>query len=343
MSDGGLAAQGGPGGGWEVPTRWLPLPDTVSAAVRESLAADPIGVRQEAFRAVPQTTEQWLTLVQAFDEPIREQTLELIDARPVSVEAAEVAGVPVFHVIPDKVAAHHEGNLFVHAHGGAFVLGGGIGAAAEALEVAASAGIRAISIDYRMPPLNPYPAALDDLMAVYEHLLDDRPGSSMALGGTSAGGGLVLALAQRAVQQQLAGPACMVLGTPATDNSGCGDSYRTNEGIDRRIPTLAGFINACFELYAGDFDPRDPGVSPIYGSFEGLPPALLVSGTRDLLLSNTVRTHLALRAAGSAADLLVFEGLSHGEYLTIPGASEKEQFLTELSHFLGRHLGREDA
>jgi acetyl esterase/lipase len=88
------------------------------------------------------------------------------------------------------------------------------------------------------------------------------------------------------------------------------------------VPSWDGLLTAAAGLYAGALDLRDPQISPIYGSFDGFPPTLLVTGTRDLLLSDTVRAHVALRTAGAVADLLVFEGMSHGDYLiaaTSPG------------------------
>lgn len=133
-------------------------------------------------------------------------------------------------------------------------------------------------------------------------------------------------------------PAALFVGTPGADLTGTGDTFSTNQGVDRHIPTAVGFIDAAVRLYAGDLDVADPRISPIYGDFNGFPPTLLVSGTRDLFLSNTVRTHTKLRQAGTEADLLVYEGMSHADYLHVPTAPESLHFYEELNEFLVRHL-----
>lgn len=197
---------------------------------------------------------------------------------------------------------------------------------------------RVISIDYRMAPEYPYPAAVDDVVTVYRHLLTQRPARSMAMGGSSAGGGITLSAIQQLIELGVDVPAALFIGTPGSDLSGTGDTFHTNEGVDRNIPTYDGIIEAAVRLYAGELELTDPRVSPIYGSFDGFPPTLLVSGTRDLFLSNTVRAHTKLRQAGAKADLLVYEGVSHADYLAESRAPESEHFLAELDRFFTRHL-----
>ena len=92
--------------------------------------------------------------------------------------------------------------------------------------------------------------------------------------------------------------------------------------------------------HAAGHDLKDPQLSPIYGDFHGLPPAILTTGTRDLFLSNTVRTHRKLRRAGVEADLDVYEGLSHGQYAYDPDAPETKESMTDIASFFHRHLGR---
>ena len=120
----------------------------------------------------------------------------------------------------------------------------------------------------------------------------------------------------------------------------CGDTIHTNQDVDRNIPRYEGFIEAAVRLYAGDIDVKDPRISPIYGDFDGFPATLLVTGTRDLFLSNTVRTHIKLREAGVVADLLVYEGISHGDYLHEAASPESHHFVDELSSFFAQHLRR---
>lgn len=147
-----------------------------------------------------------------------------------------------------------------------------------------------------MPPDHPFPAGLDDCLAAYRALLNDHPPESIVIGGVSAGGNLVAALVLRARDEGLPLPAAVVMMTPAVDLTESSDSLHTNQGLDF---LLSGSGMPAFLLYAGDHDLTNPLVSPIYGDFsKGFPPTILTTGTRDLLLSDTVRMHRALRSAG---------------------------------------------
>jgi epsilon-lactone hydrolase len=104
----------------------------------------------------------------------------------------------------------------------------------------------------------------------------------------------------------------------------------TRPGNDNVLVSYSGYLSHAAALYANGHDLHDPQLSPIYGDFHGLPPAVLTTGTRDLFLSNTVRTHRKLREAGVNAELQVFEGYSHAQYL----------FDVEVAAFLDKHLSR---
>ena len=99
-----------------------------------------------------------------------------------------------------------------------------------------------------------------------------------------------------------------------------------------------GFLEGAAKLYADGRDLKDPLLSPVYGDFEGFPPTYLVSGTRDMLLSDTARVHRKLRAAGVIADLNVYEGMSHAGYMIAGNTPESRQVYSELNDFLLRHL-----
>jgi acetyl esterase/lipase len=97
-------------------------------------------------------------------------------------------------------------------------------------------------------------------------------------------------------------------------------------------------LAACVAVYAAGRDPKDPLVSPYYGDVHGFPPTLLITGTRDMLLSSTARTHIKLRQAGVVADILVYDGVSHGDYIIVLNSPESEHAYAELDAFLLRHL-----
>ena len=320
--------------------RTLPPPDGASDVLRDAIAVNPgaAAERQKALGYVPATESDWLALIDADTEAKSAAVQAVIDESPVSVEHDEIGGVAVYHVIPDEIEPIHENHLFVHVHGGAYILNGGLACVAEALAIALGTKMRAVSIDYRMAPEYPHPAAVDNVVTVYRDLLTQRPARSMAMGGSSAGGGITLSAIQQLIELGVDVPAALFIGTPGSDLSGTGDTFHTNEGVDRNIPTYDGIIEAAVRLYAGELGLTDPRISPIYGSFDGFPPTLLASGTRDLFLSNTVRTHAKLRQAGAKADLLVYEGVSHADYLAESKAPEAQYFLAELDRFFTGHL-----
>ncbi len=134
-------------------------------------------------------------------------------------------------------------------------------------------GYKVISVDYRMPPDAPYPAAMDDATAVWKAMLALQKPQTMGVFGTSTGGGMTLALMLRAKQEGLALPAAIGLGTPWSDMTETGDTYRTNEWLDNVLVSYSGYLTPAAKLYAAGRDLKDPQLSPINGDFAGLPPA----------------------------------------------------------------------
>jgi monoterpene epsilon-lactone hydrolase len=191
-----------------------------------------------------------------------------------------------------------------------------------------------------MPPDAPYPAAMDDAMAVWKAALAMNDPSRMAIVGSSTGGGMTLAMILRAKAEGLRLPAAIASGTPWADLTETGDSYKTNEWVDNVLVRYRGYLAEAALLYANGHDLKDPQLSPIYGDFHGFPPTILTTGTRDLFLSNTVRTHRKLRQAGVPAVLQVFEGMSHAQYLFDPAAPETKEALTEIAAFLDQYLAK---
>jgi monoterpene epsilon-lactone hydrolase len=256
------------------------------------------------------------------------------------VEKDTIAGVPVFVITPREVAPENENRLLMHLHGGGYVLFPGEAGAGEGMLMAAYGRIRVVSVDYRMPPDHPFPAALDDATAVWRALAAERDPRRMAVFGSSAGGGLTLALMLRAKAEGFALPAAIAPGTPWADLTGAGDSIESNAFVDNALVAGTGWAGAvAANLYAGGRDLTDPLISPIFGNFSGFPPAILTSGTRDLFLSNTVRVHRKLRQAGVDAALQVFEGQSHGQYM-FPFVPESEEAFSEIARFFSVRLAR---
>jgi acetyl esterase/lipase len=249
------------------------------------------------------------------------------------IETRDVGGVTVYDVIPDGVRADDR-RVYLELHGGGFIQGGGEICRARAPGAAALVGARTWAVDYRMPPGHPFPAPLEDCLSAYRGLLELRRPSEIVVGGASAGGNLVAALLLRARDEGLAMPAAAVLHTPLVDLTESGDSIQTNMGLD---PLLTSNHAPALQLYAGGHDLREPYLSPLYGDLTGFPPTILTTGTRDLLLSDTVRMHRALRAAGVRADLHVFEAAGHGGFLG--RAPEDQDRIAEVRRFIAEVLG----
>ena len=286
----------------------------------------------------PKNAQEWKALSKAFGDAVAQALPQLRESMGVTVSAGSMGGVPVFTLTPNNIPAANAGRVLLHLHGGGYVLGAGESGTLEALLMAGIGGFTIISVDYRMAPDFPYPAAMDDALAVYRALLQTRPAATIGVFGTSTGGGMTLALALRAKAEGLPLPAALAPGTPWTDLSKTGDSYFTNEGVDTILMSYDGWLGDAARLYAAGHDLKDPMLSPVYGDVSGFPPTLLTSGTRDLFLSNTVRMHLKLRQAGVVADLIVFEGMAHAQYHMSPDAPETVFHFKELARFFDRHL-----
>ena len=322
---------------WQIGPRTLPPPAGASEAMRASIAETP-QPDPASMQIEPQTEAEWFAVIAQFDAGKVDNVHALSELLSVSIEQKQIEGINVYYVTPAEVDPRHADHLFVYVHGGAFVLNAGRAGLAEPIIIAHRSKIRVLSIDYRMPPRYPTPAGRDDVVTVYQQLLKQQPAQSMALGGTSGGGNLVMATVQRLIELGLDVPGALYLGTPGTDMSKTGDSWYTNDGIDRLLATYDGFVEAASRLYAGGRDLKDPMVSPHYGKVDGFPPTLLVTGTRDLLLSNTARTHIKLRQAGVLADILVYDGTSHGDYIAVMDSPESRHAFAELNAFLLQHL-----
>jgi len=334
-SDSGTGATRG--GSLRLSARTLPPPDGASDVIRDSVAASDPADRKHVG-PIPRTVEEWQVFVAVADARAIAGAKALEESLPVTVERDEIAGVDVYHVIPDEISPAHDEHLFVHVHGGAYLLNGGPACVTEALLLAIGIGMRAVSIDYRRPPLHPYPTPVDDVVAVYLELLQRHRARSIVMGGSSAGAALTVLAVQRLLADGMRVPGALFVGTPGTDMSGVGDSITLNQGVDRSIPEWDELVFAMAESFANGIELTDPRVSPLYGEFDGFPPTLLVSGVRDIALSNTVRTHTKLLEAGTEAELIVFEGMSHADYLIEFSSPEHRLLLTQLDQFCARHL-----
>lgn len=309
-----------------VPAREVPVPGYLSPVARAYLTPQP------GIAAYPSLDDKagWRAYVSAVDQGITGLIQQIGGQARAHVEEIDAGGARVFEILPDGTDPDDR-SVVLEMHGGALLLCGGELCRMMGVGSAVRLRRRVWSVDYRMPPDHPYPAALDDCIAGYRALLEVRSPGEIVVSGGSAGGNLAAALLLRARDEGLPMPAGLILGTPEIDLTESGDSFHTNLGVDPSLRSLMP-VNL---LYADGHDLSHPYLSPLFGDLKGFPPAILTTGTRDLYLSNTVRMHRALRAAGVAAELHVTEA---GPHTGFPGGPEGEAIDLELRRFIGERL-----
>ncbi|WP_329655535.1 alpha/beta hydrolase fold domain-containing protein [Phenylobacterium sp.] len=315
-----------------VPAYDLPVPSTVSAELQAAMGRAPTSV---APPVMPQTNAAW----EAFFNPDPARThariAGLLTRYHLAMVEETLGGVHCYRIRPND-ATGQTGRLLVNLHGGAYTGGRGESGLLEAVLVAGASRIETVEVDYRMPPSDPFPAPLDDAIGVWRELSRTHPGYSLGLFGTSSGGGMVLAATQRIIRSGLRRPDAIMAGTPWSDLSETGDSYQVNRFADPLV--YGGELSVAARQYAHGLALTDPALSPVYGSFAGFPTTLLLAGTRDLFLSNTVRVDRRLRDAGRRSELIIYEGQTHAAYLSGVEVPETLTALRDISAFFTAEL-----
>ncbi|WP_373078074.1 alpha/beta hydrolase [Zhongshania sp.] len=307
----------------QLPAREVTIPSHLSDIARHYLMPQPTPPPYPALN----DKAGWRGYVTAAEENVLPM-LRMLNAQSEAVVVERDAnGAQVFDITPPGLSPDNR-TVVLEMHGGGLILCGGELCRLMGMGSAQRLQQRVWAVDYRMPPDHPYPAALDDCMSAYRALLQERSPSEIIVSGGSAGGNLAAALILRARDEGLPLPAGLILATPEVDLTESGDSFQTNDGVDPGLRSLMQ-VNL---LYANGQDLAHPYLSPLFGDFsKGFPPTILTTGTRDLYLSNTVRMHRALRAAGVPASLHVTEA---GPHTGFPGAPEGLEIDREIREFI---------
>lgn len=254
-----------------------------------------------------------------------------------SLEEGEIAGIPVQTVTPNGYDSRNDEQVILYFFGGAYVVGSPWIDLPLTARLAHRLGIRVHSPYYRRAPEHPFPAAVDDGVAVYRGLLENVEPSGICFVGESAGGNLALAVMLRARDEGLELPAGAALMSPWCDLTQTAESQRQPPGFD---PTLeyALHLEVAAAAYAGTHDQKDPRISPVYADYAGgFPPTLITTGTRELFLGDCARLSTAMRRAGIDTRLHVWEGMWHTFewYYTVP---EADQSMDEIAAFVREQL-----
>ncbi len=210
--------------------------------------------------------------------------------------------------IATQPSGHTEGPRLVYLHGGAYCFGSARTHRALTCHLALAMDCGVFSVDYRLAPENPYPAALEDALTAYRAVASG--GQAPLLAGDSAGGGLALsaAIALRDAGEPEQPPGLLLI-SPLVDLTGSGESRRTNDRKDALLRN--GSLSRNGPAYAGGIDLADPRVSPINADLAGLPPTLIQAGTHELLLSEGTELAARMQAAGTPSELQTFDGMWH--------------------------------
>jgi len=282
-------------------TRLVPMPSTVSPEAQQWL--------KDIERESPQPKDLG-ELRARTDAWQKSQSAEAKRLFPVNVDATTTASVRTDIITPLAMPEANRKRVLINLHGGGFISDSG--SLIEGIPIAYLTKMKVVSVYYRLAPENPFPAAVDDVVAVYKELLKTYQPRSIGIFGTSAGVTLTPEVAVRLKQLGIPLPGALGMFSTHPDFSRPTDSQQLfalngfSGNIAPKDPT-----RPPDDAYAGKPDRKDPVLSPLFADLHGMPPSLLVTSTRDLLLSDTSMFHLALLHAGVDSQLLVFEALPH--------------------------------
>jgi epsilon-lactone hydrolase len=233
-----------------------------------------------------------------------------------------------------------EDAVIFYTHGGGYISGSCSDHRAMVAKLVACSGLRLLLFEYRLAPEHPYPAALEDTLTAYRWLLEQiKPTTRIIIAGESAGGGLclatLLALRDRKAQAEpdLPLPVAGISISPVTDMALTGKPNRVKGSIEPE-----GMPAMCSKYYAGNHDPRDPYISPLYADLRGLPPLLMFVGTAEGGLDDSLRFAEKAKAARVEMRLIVGEGQVHCYPLLPDFIPESKQAIAEIQAFIRTHI-----
>jgi monoterpene epsilon-lactone hydrolase len=310
-------------------TRVVPVPYTVSPEARRSLA------RPVVDAPVEETLEEKRTRTDAYHQT---DTAAYLMLYPSKIEEGSIKGVPIRIVTSNQgIAEDRKDRVIVNLHGGGFTTDSG--SLTESVSVAALTRTKVIAVLYRLAPEHPFPAAVDDAVAVYRELLKIYRPDHIVVYGASAGAILAGEMAVKLKMLGLPLPAALGIFSTTGDFSSVGDTqavYTVTGVAGRMSPPRRD--RQFLPDYVGSTNPRDPVLSPLYADLHGMPPSLFISSTRDMMLSSTTVLHRAFLRSGVEAQLVIFEALNHGFWYEaeLPESKEANSII---ANFFLTHLG----
>jgi monoterpene epsilon-lactone hydrolase len=320
--------------GVAVPARYIPTPSTISPQAQSRLNAMSARLSGPGYPPNPPVSDKaaWKARIAQLDKMFEAGNERQLAKAAAKLETRKMGEGVVYVATPNNL--RHSDRARIHIHGGAWTVGGGRLVMGDTADHATRSGCVVFGLDYRMPPDHPFPAALDDCVAAYREVIKTYDPRKVAVTGVSSGGNIVAALCLKLRDLGLPLPGAAVMLTPVTDLAQTGDSWTTHMGLD---PVVTSHTYGQIALYAAGRDIADPYLSPRLADFtRGFPPTLLQSGTRDILLSDTVMMHRALRKAGVEAELHIWEAMPHAGFGG--DTPEDEEVHAQVLRFLDKHL-----
>ncbi|MEI7885367.1 MAG: alpha/beta hydrolase [Clostridia bacterium] len=227
--------------------------------------------------------------------------------------------------------------VILYFHGGGFVMGTSKDHRGLVAKFVEKCGVQALTFDYSLAPEHPFPAAINDGVAIYEWLLSSGyQGQNIIIAGDSAGGGIALSTILVLKDKKLALPAAIVVFSPCTDLTCSGESHKTKAKLDPATPQ--GATETYTSYYIGESDPSDPYMSPLFGNLVGLPPLMIQVGENETLLDDAVRLAKNAENAGVEVQLHLWEGMFHCFPLMAPMFPEATQAMNEVCQFIQKKL-----
>jgi epsilon-lactone hydrolase len=252
----------------------------------------------------------------------------------VTVTAAALGGIPTAEITVDGIEPRH---VVLYFHGGVYVIGGAFLAADLASQVGRRTGAKVISVDYRLAPEHPYPAAVDDALAAYEALLHNGTApSDIVFAGESAGGGLAVVTMVNARDHGLPLPASAYVMSPYADLTLAGTTIETKREVDPLFTRE--LLQARVTDYTAGQDASLGLISPIFADLSGLPPLIIQAGSHELLLDDAVRLAGQAAAADVEVTLEITPGVPHVFQAYHAILDEGAAALDRAGRFLSAHL-----
>ncbi len=283
---------------------------------------------RQVIEAKPTTVDEWRACIaDGADE------LSKVD-NDVNVEPVDAGGVDAEWVVPPHAKSNR---VLMYLHGGGYIMCSARFHRGLVARLARAAGVRALNVDYRLAPEDPFPAAVDDATSAYHWLIVNglKP-DQIVVAGDSAGGGLTLATLVKLRDAGVPLPSAAVCISPWVDLAMTGDTMSTKSDADPYMQRE--LLQFMARNYLGDENPRNPLASPLYADLRGLPPLLIHVGTAETLLSDATRITERAGVADVNVTLEIWKDMVHGWHIFAPILPEGQQAIDRIGTFIKEHI-----